>query len=68
MKETGTYQKISFTNNGDGTLSASWTTTTDPDLAKGYKHAIVDAVSKESVTDTLSSYQSTAWGIVYRIK
>jgi hypothetical protein len=68
VKETGTYQKIPFTNNGDGTLSASWTTTTDPRLAEGYKHAIVDAVSKESVTDTLSDYQSYAWGIIYRIK
>jgi hypothetical protein len=68
VKETGTYQKISFTNNGDGTLSASWTTTTDPELAEGYKHAIVDAVSKESVTDTLSDYQSTAWGIVYKLE
>jgi len=68
VKETGTYQKISFPNNGDGTLSASWTTTSNPDLATGYKHAIVDAVSRESVTDTLSDYQSTAWGIVYQIK
>jgi hypothetical protein len=68
LKETGTYRKIPFTNNGDGTLSASWTTTTDPDLAEGYKHVIVDAVSRESVTDTLSDYRSTAWGIVYKLE
>lgn len=68
LKEGMSYQKISFTNNGDGTLSASWTTTTDPDLAKGYKHAIVDVVSRESVTDALAEYNSRAWGIVYKIK
>ncbi len=68
VKEGESYQKIPFTNNGDETLSASWTTTTDPDLAKGYKHAIVDVVSRESVTDTLAEYNSRAWGIIYKIK
>ncbi len=68
VKEGAAYRKIRFTNNGDGTLSASWTTTTDPDLAKGYKHAIVDVVSRESVTDALAEYNSRAWGIVYKIK
>jgi hypothetical protein len=68
VKEGGTYQKIPFTSNGDGTFSADWTTTTDPNIAKGYHHAIVDVVSQESVTDTTSQYDSKAWGIVYRIK
>ena len=68
VKEGAAYQKSRFTNNGDGTLSASWTTTTDPDLAKGYKHAIVDVVSRESVTDTLAEYNSRAWAIIYKIK
>lgn len=68
VKEGQTYQKIPFTNNGDKTLSASWTTTADPDPAKRYYHAIVDVVSRESVADTLAEYDSKAWGIVYQIK
>ena len=68
VKEGQTYQKIPFTNNGDGTLSASWTTTVDPDPAKRYYHAIVDVVSRESVADTLAEYDSKAWGIIYQIK
>jgi hypothetical protein len=68
VKEGEAYQKITFTNNGDGTLSAGWTTTTDPDVAKGYHHAIVDVINRESVTDTLAPYDSKAWGVIYRIK
>jgi hypothetical protein len=68
VKEGASYQEIRFANNGDGTLSAGWTTTSDPDLAQGYKHAIVDALSRESVTDTLAEYDSRAWGVIYRIK
>jgi hypothetical protein len=68
VKEGETYQKSRFTNNGNGTLSAGWTTTTDPNTAQGYKHAIVDVVSRESVTDTLSDYESNAWAIIYKIK
>lgn len=68
VKEGPTYQKIPFTSNGDETFSASWTTITDPDPAKRYYHAIVDVVSRESVTDTLAEYYSNAWGIIYRIK
>jgi hypothetical protein len=68
VKEGEAYQKITFTNNGDGTLSAGWTTTSDPDVAKGYHHAIVDVVNRESVTDTLADYDSRAWGVIYRIK
>jgi|GEM_PF-966686 len=68
VKEGQTYQKIPFTNNGDGTLSANWTTTADPDPAKRYYHAIVDVVSRESVTDTTAEYDSKAWGIIYQIK
>ncbi len=68
VKEGGSYQKIPFINNGDGTLSASWTTAANPDPAKRYYHAIVDVVSQESVTDTTAEYDSKAWGIVYQIK
>jgi len=68
VKEGDAYQKIPFTNNGDETLSATWTTTTDPEKAEGYKHAIVDVVNRESVTDTLAKYDSKAWGIIYRIE
>ncbi len=68
VKEGGAYQKITFTNNGDRTLSASWTTTIDPDMTKGYHHAIVDVISRESVTDTLADYDSKAWGVIYRIE
>jgi hypothetical protein len=68
VKEEDSYQKIPFTNNGDKTLSASWTTTADPEKAEGYKHAIVDVVNRESVTDTTAKYDSKAWGIIYRIK
>jgi hypothetical protein len=66
--EDGNFRKIPFLDNGDGTFSASWTTTDDPDIAKGYKHAFVDAVSHDAVTDTTAKYDSKAWGIIYRIK
>jgi hypothetical protein len=62
------YLKIPFLNNGDETLSASWTTTGVPDPTRRYYHAIVDIVSRESVTDTLAEYNSKAWGIIYKIQ
>ncbi|HEX7400761.1 MAG TPA: hypothetical protein VF369_01160 [candidate division Zixibacteria bacterium] len=68
IKEGNTSEKIPFTNNGDGTLTASWTTTTDPAAAEGYKHAIVDVLNRESVTDTTYQYDSKVWGILYQIK
>lgn len=68
VKEGEVYQKIPFANNGDGTLSAGWTTTSDPDPTQHYFHAIVDVVSRESVTDTIAEYDSKAWGIVYQIE
>ena len=61
-------QKIPFTSKGEGIFSASWTTTTDPDPAKHYYHAIVDVVSRESATSDTTEYDSKAWGIVYKIK
>lgn len=68
IKEGNTSEKIPFTNNGDGTMTASWTTTTDPAALDGYKHAIVDVLNGESVIDTTYKYDSKAWGILYRIK
>ena len=67
VKEGTTYQKILFASNGDGTFFASWTTT-GPDPSGLYCHAIVDIVSRESVTDTLAKYDSRAWGIIYKIQ
>jgi hypothetical protein len=66
--EDGNFRKIPFLDNGDGTFSASWVTTDDPNIAEGYKHAFVDAVSHDAVTDTNAEYDSKAWGIIYRIK
>jgi hypothetical protein len=66
--EDGNFRKIPFVDNGDGTFSANWTTTSDPNIAKGYKHAFVDAISRDAVTDTTVKYDSKAWGIIYRIK
>ena len=66
--EDGIFRKIPFIDNGDGTFSASWTTTNDPIIAEGYKHAFVDAVSRAALTDTTAEYDSKAWGIIYRIK
>ncbi len=66
--EDGNFRKISFVDNGDGTSSASWTTTNDPKIAEGYKHAFVDAISRDAVTDTTAEYNSKTWGIIYRIK
>jgi len=68
VKEGGSYQKIPFISKGGGKFSAWWITTTDPDPAKRYHHAIVDMVSQKSVTDTTEEYDSKAWGIIYRIK
>ena len=68
IKEDSTSGTIPFTNNGDETLSASWTTTTDASAASGYKHAIIDDINRKSVTDTTYKYDSKAWGIIYRIK
>jgi hypothetical protein len=59
-------QKIPFVNNGDGTLSAAWTTNSDP--ARRYYGIVVDIVRRSSVTDTLAAYDSKAWGIVYRLE
>ena len=67
VKEGQTYRKIPFINNHDETLSASWTTgTADPSVR--YCQAIVDIVSRESVTDTLAEYDSKAWAVIYRIE
>lgn len=68
VKEGEAYQKIPFTSNGDGTFSASWTVTSDPDPSRRYYHAIVDMISRESVTDTTEEYDSKAWGIIYKIE
>jgi hypothetical protein len=68
IREGDASKKIPFTNNGDGTLTASWTTTTDPAAAEGYKHAFVDVLNRESVTDTTYKYDAKTWGIFYRIK
>jgi hypothetical protein len=66
--EDGNFKKFPFLSNGDGTFSCSWTTTSDPNIAKGYKHAFVDAIRRDVVTDTTAKYDSRAWGIIYRIK
>jgi hypothetical protein len=66
--EDGNFKRIPFADDGDGTSSASWTVTDDPEIAKGYKHAFVDAISRDALTDTTAEYDSKAWGIIYRIK
>ena len=66
--EDGNFQKFPFLSNGNGTFSASWTTTNDSNVVKGYKHAFVDAISRDALTDTTVKYDSKAWGIIYRIK
>ncbi len=66
--EDGNFTKTPFSDNGDGTSSASWTTSSDSEIAKGYKHAFVDAISRKALTDTTAEYDSKAWGIIYRIK
>ena len=66
--EDGNFRKIPFVDNGDETFSASWTTTTDSNIAKGYKHAFVDVIRRKALTDTTAKYDSKAWGIIYRIK
>jgi hypothetical protein len=68
IQEGNTSGKIPFTNNGDGTMTAGWTTTSDTAALDGYHHAIVDVLNRESVTDTTYKYDSKAWGILYRIK
>lgn len=66
--DDGNFQKFPFLSNGDGTFSRTCTTTTDSDIAKGYKHAFVEAISHDAVTDTTAKYDSKAWGIIYRIE
>jgi hypothetical protein len=68
VDEGQAYQKIPFTKISEDSLSASWTTTGDPDPNRRYYHAIVDVVSRESVTDTLAAYDSESWAIIYRIE
>ena len=68
IQEDSTTETIPFTSNGNETFTASWTTTTDPDALSGYKHAIIDDINRESVTDTTYKYDSKAWGVIYRIK
>jgi hypothetical protein len=66
--EHGRFQKSRFNSNGDGTFSASWTTTDNPDIAKGYKHAFVEAISRVALSDTSAKYDSKSWGVIYRIR
>lgn len=68
VEEGQGHQRIPFLNNGDETLSASWTTNSNPDPDRRYYGAVVDIVNQQSVIDTLAKYDSRAWGIVYRIK
>lgn len=66
--EDGNFQKFPFLSNGDGTFSRTCTTTSQPDIAEGYKHVFVEAISRATLTDTTAKYDSKAWGIIYRIK
>lgn len=66
--EDANFRKIPFTDNGNGTFSASWKTSDNPNITKGYKHAFLDAVSRASLTETAAEYDSRAWGIIYKIK
>lgn len=68
VKEGEEYQKIPFAREGEGSFSASWTTTEDPEPGKHYYHAIVDLVSQESFASDTTEYEFKAWGIVYRIE
>ena len=67
IKEESSYEKIPFTYQG-GNLSASWVTTSNPDIAKFYYSAIIDMVWRESVTIDTTECRFNASGIVYRIK
>lgn len=66
--EDGNFKKFPFLSNGDGTFSRTCTTTSQSDIAEGYKHAFVEAISHDALTDTTAKYDSKTWGILYRIK
>jgi len=66
--EGGAWKKIPFTQGTGNDFSASWTTGFSTQDLNVYKHAYIDGLSSKTVDDTLSRYNSNAWGIIYKIK
>jgi hypothetical protein len=66
--EEGAWKKISFTKGTGNDFSASWTTSFSTQDLNVYKHAYIDGLSSKTVDDSLSRYNSNAWGIIYKIK
>jgi hypothetical protein len=56
-----------FFNNGDGSFSGSWVTTSSIADTVAYRHAAID-VLKHSTLDGDDGYDSQIWGVIYRIK
>jgi hypothetical protein len=66
--EDGNFKKIPFVNQGDSVLVASWTATTNPDVARGYKHAFISLTRRSSIESDTSAYKFRCWGVLYRIR
>ena len=66
--EGGAWKKIPFLQEVGGDFSASWTTGFGTQDLNVYKHAYIDGLSSKTVDDSLSRYNSNAWGIIYKIK
>jgi hypothetical protein len=66
--EDGNFHKIPFVNQGDSVLVASWTTTTDANIARGYKHAFISITRRSSIENPSSAYKFGCWGVLYKIR
>jgi hypothetical protein len=66
--ERGTWKKLTFVKGTGNDFSTSWTTSSNSADLNIYKHAYVDRIWSKSIADTLSRYNSNAWGIIYKIK
>lgn len=66
--EGGAWKKIPFIQGTGSDFSASWTSSFSTQDLNVYKHAYIDCISSKAVDDSLSKYNSNAWGIIYKIK
>jgi len=66
--ERGTWRKLPFVKETGNDFSTSWTTSSSSADLNIYKHVYVDRIWSKSIADTLSRYNSNAWGIIYKIK
>lgn len=56
-----------FINNGDGTFTGTWVTTSDITRSFGPKHVVLDVI-QHAVIDNNAPYDSKQWGMLYFVR